>query len=452
MAAANKPPFLPPKTPGGRPPARLCDTPWALVVVCSALAGLASTVPQITVKSYILHHYGRNNAFAVNGTLESIRALVAFAMQPLLGNVSDTFGRRVPLAVCALGVVLPHFVLLLGELGWLETNVFTVWAFFYVGCGCFKGQDALATAYIVDVAPETLRAAAVGVNLAASYGLSSAVGNVGGTWITNHLGAATTYATACCLAVVNVLYIVLFLPESLARSKRRPCDCVSALPLASLRLLFRDSSGCLGRLCAAQFCAYALFFGFICNYQIFLQTALSFDGSHSAIYIASFGVMSFATKSSIFPLRKCLAEVTLIRIGFVGARARPARPPAPPPPPACCASGSACPLLRRETLPRQHTPSTATHPAPDTPRPCGPTRTPSHFPPRSSLPPAATAFAIGCALVALPPVEPVVLVASFLMAVGLVVSPCLASIASSLTPASQHGAVQVRRPMPCARS
>ena len=66
------------KTPGGRPPARLCDTGWALVIVSSTLAALASTVPQITVKATILRIYGRGNAFAINGSLESCRALAGW--------------------------------------------------------------------------------------------------------------------------------------------------------------------------------------------------------------------------------------------------------------------------------------------------------------------------------------------------------------------------------------
>jgi MFS family permease len=98
-------PRLPPKTPGGRRSDNFCGTGWALVIVCSALAGLASTIPQITVKTFILEKYGRGNAFAINGSLESVRALVAFALQPLLGNISDMLGRRTPLAMCALGVV-----------------------------------------------------------------------------------------------------------------------------------------------------------------------------------------------------------------------------------------------------------------------------------------------------------------------------------------------------------
>ena len=71
--------------------------------------------------------------------------------------------------------MVPHFVLLLGAIGGLQDHVFTLWAVAYVCCGAFKGQDALATAYIVDLAPPSQRAAAVGLNLAIAYGLSSAV-------------------------------------------------------------------------------------------------------------------------------------------------------------------------------------------------------------------------------------------------------------------------------------
>ena len=70
-----------------------------MVLVVSTITALATNFPQITVKAFILEHFGQQ-AFAVNGTLESVRALCAFVSQPLIGVLSDRYGRRLPLAAC----------------------------------------------------------------------------------------------------------------------------------------------------------------------------------------------------------------------------------------------------------------------------------------------------------------------------------------------------------------
>ena len=305
--------------------AGLFDTSWAAVTVCSLLKGMAEAIPAVTVKALILHHFGPHNTFVVNGLLEGARALMAFCFAPLVGRLSDSVGRRLPLAICVLAGVLPSTVLLVGALikPNLSSTSWNVWSCFYVLCGAAKSTDAIITAYIVDVVPQRHRAGAMGINLAIAFGLSSALGNVSGTAVYKRWGTVPTFAVPVVLALLNVAYVATCLPESLKPEQRRTlhecsrCDGLAGLhPAAAFRLLRRDASGAMWRLCAAAFCAYASFFGFICNYQLYLQTAFGFTASDCAIFVAGFGLVSFCTKCSIGLLRTCLSEPALVRLGF----------------------------------------------------------------------------------------------------------------------------------------
>ena len=373
-----------------------------MVLVVSTITALATNFPQITVKAFILEHFGQQ-AFAVNGTLESVRALCAFVSQPLIGVLSDRYGRRLPLAACAAGLCLPHLVLALGASGVLP-SFFVPWAIFYVLCGAFKGADSQVAAYIVDLVAPTHRAAALGINLAVSFGLSGAAGNLGGAYTTEQFGAAATFSVPVLLAMSNVAYVAFVLPESMPQklaptpkalrrgspvgtymptmvslreeeeggAARRCARCCGGLQLltAGFGLLRDDGMGALWRLCVANFMAYFVFFGFITNFQLFLQTSLNLSSTDCASYIATFSLFSLGTKSSILLLRRLLTERALITLGFC-------------------------------------------------------------------------AFAAGCLLLAtLAPTSATILGAAFMMAVGLIAAPVMASVASAITPSSRHGAVQ----------
>ena len=281
-------------------------------MVYSMLVALAANIPQITVKAFILHRYG-HDAFLVNGSLESLRAICAFISQPLVGVLSDRHGRRLPLSCCALGLCIPHAILALGALDVIP-SVFVPWAVLYVLCGTFKGSDAMVAAYIVDLVAPSQRASALGMNLAMTFGLSGAIGNVVGAHTTTTFGPATTFALPVCLALANATYVWLVLPESMPeRGLLPPRDPQLTPPMlrgtslllktgppipapapvpvvqeggepgeapvvwcgdrcggfglvfAGFRLLGQDKTGILWGLCSANFLAYLIFFGFICS-------------------------------------------------------------------------------------------------------------------------------------------------------------------------------------------
>jgi DHA1 family tetracycline resistance protein-like MFS transporter len=166
-----------------------------------------------------------SRAAIYGGWLAFVYAAMQFACAPILGNLSDRFGRRPVLlfAVGALGV--DYLVMALApNLAWL----FAGRAF----AGIAGASFTPAYAYVVDVSPPEKRAQSFGLVSAAFGGgfiLGPALGGLLG-----ELGPRAPFFAAAGLSLANFLYGSLVLPESLPLERRRAFDWRRANPLGTL--------------------------------------------------------------------------------------------------------------------------------------------------------------------------------------------------------------------------
>src|SRR6185436_9222003 len=137
-------------------------------------------------------------------------ALMQLVFSPVLGLLSDRFGRRPVILLSNLGLGLDYVVMALAPgIGWLFVG--------RVLSGITSSSITAATAYITDVTPPEKRAAAFGV-LGAAFGVGFALGPALGGW----LGATNPrlpFWFAAGFSLVNALYGLLVLPESLPPEK-----------------------------------------------------------------------------------------------------------------------------------------------------------------------------------------------------------------------------------------
>src|SRR6201987_963392 len=158
-------------------------------------------------------------------------ALMQFFFSPLLGVLSDRFGRRPIILLSNLGLGLDYIVMALAPtLGWLFLG--------RIISGITAASISTGTAYISDVAPPEKRAEAFGM-IGAAFG----VGFVLGPALGGLLGDSDPrlpFWVAAGLSFANALYGLLILPESLARERRSPFRWKSANPLGALHLLRSD--------------------------------------------------------------------------------------------------------------------------------------------------------------------------------------------------------------------
>jgi DHA1 family tetracycline resistance protein-like MFS transporter len=166
-----------------------------------------------------------NEASAEGGLLLFVYAFMQFICAPVLGNLSDRYGRRPVLLFSLFGFGVDYiFMAFAPSFGWL-----------FVGrtiSGITGASFTTATAYIADISDEKTRAKNFGL-VGAAFGLGFIIGPaIGG--LLSGWGIRAPFIAAAILTLINWLYGYFVLPESLAAEHRRPFSWKRANPLGSL--------------------------------------------------------------------------------------------------------------------------------------------------------------------------------------------------------------------------
>jgi DHA1 family tetracycline resistance protein-like MFS transporter len=172
-----------------------------------------------------------NQASTFGALLLSVFAITQFLFSPVIGNLSDRFGRRPVLLSSLMGFGIDYIILALAPTyGWLFVG--------RVIAGITGASFTTATAYIADVSTDaTTRAKNFGM-IGAAFGLGFILGPALGGFLATWGIRAPFYAAAV-LCLLNCLYGYFLLPESLSKENRRPFDWRRANPLGSLNFLTR---------------------------------------------------------------------------------------------------------------------------------------------------------------------------------------------------------------------
>jgi len=168
---------------------------------------------------------GFAEAARYGGMLMFLFAAVQFFAAPILGNLSDRFGRRPVLLISLAALGIDYIIIALAPT--------LVWLF--VGraiAGAASATFATANAYIVDVSPPEDRAKHFGY-LSAAWGLGFMLGPAIGGML-GEFGPRVPFWAAAGLSVLNVLYGLFVLPESLSASSRRDFVWKRANPVGAL--------------------------------------------------------------------------------------------------------------------------------------------------------------------------------------------------------------------------
>ncbi len=162
------------------------------------------------------------------GLIAFTYAAASFLAAPLLGALSDRFGRRPVLLLGFCGVAINFFTTA------LATSLWMLLASRVVG-GAMQANAAVANAYVADITPPEERARRFGL-LGAMFGIGFVLGPVMGGLL-GGIDLRLPFFVAGGLALLNLAYGVLVLPESLPADRRRAVGWSAANPLSSLRAL-----------------------------------------------------------------------------------------------------------------------------------------------------------------------------------------------------------------------
>jgi len=193
-----------------------------------------------------LKHIPVNQASTYGGFLLTVFAIVQFFCAPIIGNLSDRYGRRPVLLLSLFGFGIDYIVQAVApSYGWLFIG--------RVVAGFTGASFTTASAYIADLSSdETTRAKNFGM-VGAAFGLGFVVGPALGSLLAVW-GTRAPFWGAAGLCLLNCIYGYFVLPESLAKENRRKFEWKRANAFGSLKFLTKHPE--IGRLSVSFFLIY----------------------------------------------------------------------------------------------------------------------------------------------------------------------------------------------------
>src|SRR3954468_19718916 len=210
------------------PPARSGAVAFIFVTILLDMLALGIIMPVLPnlVESFVNNDTA--NAARIFGLFGTAWAAMQFFFSPILGALSDRFGRRPVVLLSNFGLSLDYVLMALApSLSWLFVG--------RVISGITSASISTAFAYIADVTPPERRAAVFG-KIGAAFG----AGFILGPAIGGLLGATDPrlpFWVSAGLSFANAIYGWLILPESLPPERRSPFHWKSANPVGALKLL-----------------------------------------------------------------------------------------------------------------------------------------------------------------------------------------------------------------------
>ena len=174
---------------------------------------------------------GLSDAARWGGWLMFVFALMQFAFAPVMGNLSDRFGRRPVLILSLVALSIDYAITgLAPTITWLFVGRFL--------SGAGGAAYPTVNAYIADVSPPEKRAANFGLT-GAAFGIGFIIGPAIGGVVGDMFGPRMPFFFSAGIALANALFGLLVLKESLPPARRRAFEIWRANPVGSLVALRR---------------------------------------------------------------------------------------------------------------------------------------------------------------------------------------------------------------------
>lgn len=217
--------FVVPQSPAA--PRRAALTFIFITVVLDILAmGIIIPVLPKLIEDFLGGDTAR--AAEIFGVFGTVWAAMQFVCSPLLGALSDRFGRRAVILASNFGLGFDYLLMALApSLSWLFLG--------RVVSGITGASYTTAGAYIADITPPEKRAAGYGV-IGAAFGAGFVLGPAFGG-ILGSISPRLPFWAAAALTLLNAMYGLFVLPESLPKRNRRRFEWSRANPVGSLKLL-----------------------------------------------------------------------------------------------------------------------------------------------------------------------------------------------------------------------
>ena len=254
------------------------------------------------------------------GLLAGSYALAQFLVTPLIGALSDRYGRRPVISICVAGSVVGLGVFALTvSLPWPERSLLPLLLLFSARVidGISGGTAATASAVLADITPPEKRAKAFGL-IGVAFGLGFILGPfVGGQLARIAVPLPVWVATG--FAVLNLVVVLNLLPETHPIESRQQLPRKRDLnPFARLTQVLINPS--VGRLCGAFFLFFLAFNGFTAILVLYFKQRFGWGPDLATTAFLVVGVVATVVQGGLIgPLVKRFGEwrLTLVGLGLV---------------------------------------------------------------------------------------------------------------------------------------
>ena len=282
---------------------------FALVAIGLDALGVGIIAPIVPQLVQQLAHLPPNRAAPWVGALIAAYAGMQFLFSPLLGALSDRFGRRPVILGSVAGIGFDYVLLALAPtLPWL-----------FVGrlvAGATSANVAAATAFIADVSTteeRVTRFGLVGAAFGGGFVVGPALGGLLGQW-----GLRLPFWVAAGLALGNAAYGLFVMPESLSPEKRRPLEWRRINPVTAIGTAWRDPA--LRRLALAWSCSWIGLGAVQSSLVLFAGYRFGWGAGLSGVLLAGIGLSQAVVEGTLLRnVTNWLGESGTALAGYVAA-------------------------------------------------------------------------------------------------------------------------------------
>ena len=203
---------------------------FILITICLDSIGLGIIIPSFPTLVSETAHVSLTESSKYFGWVMGTYAFMQFLFSPLVGNLSDRYGRRPVLLLSVFGLGIDYlFMFFAPDLMWLIIG--------RAIAGMFGASFTTAAAYIADISTNDTRARNFGL-IGAAFGVGFIVGPAIGGLISG-FGTRAPFLVAAIFSLANFAYGFFVLKESLPEDQRRRFDIRRANPLGAIKQIKR---------------------------------------------------------------------------------------------------------------------------------------------------------------------------------------------------------------------